>query len=111
MQLSRGWEEATVIVERPGPVDPTGPCANVIPKDDKHIVSFPSSKSRIVYSPVQQDDDPRSGMIGVFFCTGTRLFSEKAARRLIKMKRHLDKCNEAPVSNGVVIHDAVLSMS
>jgi len=28
------WEDVRVIVERPGPVDRNGPCANSLPQDD-----------------------------------------------------------------------------
>lgn len=37
-----------MVIERPGPVDPNGPCANTIPADDIKIVSFPAGKFIIV---------------------------------------------------------------
>ncbi|KAH7975672.1 hypothetical protein HPB52_004057 [Rhipicephalus sanguineus] len=38
-KLPQGWEEAIVTVDRPGPVDPNGPCANAIPQDDRQVIS------------------------------------------------------------------------
>lgn len=33
-----------VTIERPGPIDPRGPCANTRPTDDQMVVSLPDSK-------------------------------------------------------------------
>lgn len=38
LQLPNGWEDVRVTVERDGPIDPDGPCANTRPEDDmKHV--------------------------------------------------------------------------
>ncbi|XP_071040425.1 laminin subunit beta-1 isoform X2 [Parasteatoda tepidariorum] len=51
-QLPGKWEEARVVIERPGPVDPNGPCANTIPQDDIKLVSLPSGQRfSVVYPP------------------------------------------------------------
>ncbi|GFX23698.1 laminin subunit beta-1 [Trichonephila clavipes] len=43
-QLPGQWEEARIVIERPGPVEMNGPCANTIPQDDIKIVSLPSGQ-------------------------------------------------------------------
>ncbi|XP_054721557.1 laminin subunit beta-1-like [Uloborus diversus] len=51
-QLPGQWEEARIVIERPGPVDPNGPCANTIPQDDIKVVSLPSGQRyAVVYPP------------------------------------------------------------
>ncbi|XP_055926474.1 laminin subunit beta-1-like [Argiope bruennichi] len=51
-QLPGQWEEARVIIERPGPVEMNGPCANTIPQDDIKTVSLPSGQRyAVVYPP------------------------------------------------------------
>ncbi|XP_013782951.1 laminin subunit beta-1-like [Limulus polyphemus] len=51
-QLPGKWEEAKVLIKRPGPVDPTGLCANTIPQDDIKTVTLPSGERfAVVYPP------------------------------------------------------------
>nr|CAD7401088.1 unnamed protein product [Timema cristinae] len=40
-QLPGKWEDVRVIVERTGPVDQNGPCANSLPQDDIKITDLP----------------------------------------------------------------------
>ncbi|XP_063219684.1 laminin subunit beta-1 isoform X2 [Bacillus rossius redtenbacheri] len=52
-QLPGHWEDVQVVVERPGPVDQDGPCANSLPQDDVKRVSLPEgSRSVAVFPPV-----------------------------------------------------------
>ncbi|KAH6921814.1 hypothetical protein HPB50_005331 [Hyalomma asiaticum] len=46
-KLPQGWEEAIVTVDRPGPVDPNGPCANAILQDDRQVIRFSAGKSML----------------------------------------------------------------
>lgn len=34
-----------VTIERPGPIDPNGPCANTRPTDDQMVINLPDSES------------------------------------------------------------------
>ncbi|XP_076373479.1 laminin subunit beta-1-like isoform X2 [Tachypleus tridentatus] len=45
------WEKAVVIIERPGPIDQTGPCANTKPTDDINTVNLPQRERYIVVYP------------------------------------------------------------
>lgn len=46
------WEDITVTIIRPGPIDHTGPCAGSHPSDDIKRVSLPSnSRSAPVFPP------------------------------------------------------------
>ncbi|XP_065338114.1 laminin subunit beta-1 isoform X2 [Cloeon dipterum] len=52
-QMGGGWSDVKVIVKRPDPVDPDGPCANVQAADDVKSTSLPSGgRSVAVYPPV-----------------------------------------------------------
>lgn len=49
--LPSNWEEVEVTLERPGPVDPNGPCRDA--RDDVRRVALPSnSRSVTVYPPI-----------------------------------------------------------
>lgn len=37
------------MIERPGPVDPNGPCANTIPQDDVKLVSLPTGNYSYIF--------------------------------------------------------------
>ncbi|XP_076350667.1 laminin subunit beta-1-like isoform X2 [Tachypleus tridentatus] len=50
-QLPGKWEEAKVVIKRPGPVDPTGPCANTIPQDDIKTGTLLSEDRFVVLRP------------------------------------------------------------
>lgn len=50
-QVRTHWQEARVTLERPGPIDPTGACANTIPHDDKKVVSLPHDERYVVVYP------------------------------------------------------------
>ncbi|XP_077546511.1 laminin subunit beta-1 isoform X2 [Haemaphysalis longicornis] len=50
-KLPHGWEEAIVTVDRPGPVDPKGPCANIIPQDDRQVIRFSSGERHVIVAP------------------------------------------------------------
>ncbi|KAK8784251.1 hypothetical protein V5799_009390 [Amblyomma americanum] len=50
-KLRQGWEEAIVTVDRPGPVDPNGPCANAISQDDRQVIRFPAGDRYVVVAP------------------------------------------------------------
>lgn len=41
------WEDVRVLIDRPGPVDPQGPCANSIPQDGYKATSLPPGKKQI----------------------------------------------------------------
>jgi len=45
--LAGGWNDVKVIVKRPDPVDPEGPCAGITPEDDIKTVSLPSGNKFI----------------------------------------------------------------
>ena len=45
-QFRGTWENVMVTIERPGPLDPNGPCANTRPTDDQMVISLPDSKTR-----------------------------------------------------------------
>ncbi|XP_066997490.2 laminin subunit beta-1 [Anabrus simplex] len=52
-QMQGRWEDVRVVVERDGPVNRTGICANTQPQDDIKHVSLPSdSRSETVFPPV-----------------------------------------------------------
>ncbi|XP_021926605.1 laminin subunit beta-1 isoform X2 [Zootermopsis nevadensis] len=52
-QAPANWEDVRVIVERPGPVDRNGPCANSLPQDDIKQDSLPAgARSVAVFPPV-----------------------------------------------------------
>lgn len=45
LQFRGLWENVLVTIERPGPIDPNGPCANTRPSDDQMVINLPDSKS------------------------------------------------------------------
>ncbi|XP_066949126.1 laminin subunit beta-1 isoform X9 [Macrobrachium rosenbergii] len=52
-QFRGEWENVLVTIERPEPVDPTGPCGNTRPSDDQMVISLPDSRRFVtVYPPV-----------------------------------------------------------
>lgn len=44
LQVAGKWKDVDVIVVRPRPVDPNGPCGNSQPQDDIKRVTLPTSK-------------------------------------------------------------------
>ncbi len=47
-QLAGKWEEVRIVVERPYPVDPRGPCNRTLPHDDIKTVSLQSTERYVV---------------------------------------------------------------
>uniref|UniRef100_A0A1B6DHB4 Laminin subunit beta-2 n=1 Tax=Clastoptera arizonana TaxID=38151 RepID=A0A1B6DHB4_9HEMI len=45
------WKDVEVIVERPRPVDPNGPCANSQPQDDTKRVTLPENETSVTVHP------------------------------------------------------------
>lgn len=45
------WDDAQIIIERDGPVDPDGPCADWRPEHDQLWVQLPTSQRSSVASP------------------------------------------------------------
>lgn len=45
------WEDVRVLIDRPGPVDPQGPCANSIPQDGYKATSLPPGSYYTVVKP------------------------------------------------------------
>lgn len=52
-----------VTIERPGPIDPRGPCANTRPTDDQMIVSLPDSKYDEYLYTVQYTETKVTGTV------------------------------------------------
>ncbi|XP_042225500.1 laminin subunit beta-1-like isoform X3 [Homarus americanus] len=50
-QFRGDWENIMVTVERPEPIDPTGPCGNSRPIDDQMIISLPDSRRQVTLFP------------------------------------------------------------
>uniref|UniRef100_A0A0P4W557 Laminin subunit beta-1 n=1 Tax=Scylla olivacea TaxID=85551 RepID=A0A0P4W557_SCYOL len=45
------WENVMVTIERPGPLDPNGPCANTRPTDDQMMINLPDSRRHVKLFP------------------------------------------------------------
>ncbi|XP_050736724.1 laminin subunit beta-1-like isoform X4 [Eriocheir sinensis] len=45
------WENVMVTIERPGPIDPNGPCANTRPTDDQMVINLPDSRRHVKLFP------------------------------------------------------------
>lgn len=50
-QSPQNWEEATILVKRPLPIDSDSPCANVRPEDDTVHIRLPSNSRSVLASP------------------------------------------------------------
>ncbi|XP_041973348.1 laminin subunit beta-1 [Aricia agestis] len=50
-QSNINWEEATIIVKRPYPIDPDSPCANVRPEDDTIYTTLPANSRSVLVQP------------------------------------------------------------
>lgn len=50
-QSPQNWEEATILVKRPFPIDDDSPCANVRPQDDTVYARLPSNQRSVLVSP------------------------------------------------------------
>lgn len=50
-QSNANWEEATIFVKRPYPIDSDSPCANVRPEDDTLRTSLPSNQRSVLTKP------------------------------------------------------------
>lgn len=50
-QSSLNWEEATILVKRPLPIDAESPCANVRPEDDTIFTNLPANRRSVLVRP------------------------------------------------------------
>ncbi|XP_063890052.1 laminin subunit beta-1-like isoform X5 [Scylla paramamosain] len=50
-QFRGNWENVMVTIERPGPLDPNGPCANTRPTDDQMVINLPDSRRHVKLFP------------------------------------------------------------
>lgn len=50
-QFRGQWENVRVTIERPGPLDPNGPCANTRPTDDQMVISLPDNRRHMKLFP------------------------------------------------------------
>ncbi|KAG0716686.1 Laminin subunit beta-1 [Chionoecetes opilio] len=50
-QFRGEWENVRVTIERPGPLDPNGPCANTRPTDDQMVINLPDSRRHVKLFP------------------------------------------------------------
>ncbi|KAG7305416.1 hypothetical protein JYU34_009487 [Plutella xylostella] len=50
-QSPLNWEEATIFVKRPLPIDPDSPCANVRPEDDTVRTTLPANQRSVLVQP------------------------------------------------------------
>ncbi|XP_045763447.1 laminin subunit beta-1 [Maniola jurtina] len=50
-QSNTNWEEATILVKRPVPIDADSPCANVRPADDTVLTSLPANQRSVLVRP------------------------------------------------------------
>ncbi|KAI8440127.1 hypothetical protein MSG28_001532 [Choristoneura fumiferana] len=50
-QSSINWEEATILVKRPLPIDFDSPCANVRPEDDTIYTTLPANERSVLVKP------------------------------------------------------------
>lgn len=50
-QSNTNWEEATILVKRPGPIDTDSPCAKVRPADDTVLTSLPANQRSVLVRP------------------------------------------------------------
>ncbi|XP_053600524.1 laminin subunit beta-1 [Plodia interpunctella] len=50
-QSNLNWEEATILVKRPGPIDLDSPCANIRPEDDRITTYLPANQRSVLVIP------------------------------------------------------------
>ncbi|XP_038213536.1 laminin subunit beta-1 [Zerene cesonia] len=50
-QSAINWQEATILVKRPSPIDPDSPCSNVRPEDDKIYTILPANQRSVLVRP------------------------------------------------------------
>ncbi|EEC18262.1 laminin beta 1 chain, putative [Ixodes scapularis] len=99
-KLAHGWDEAIVTIDRQGPVDPSGPCANVISQDNRQVISFPASDRYVVVAPPVCLEKGRRYKVRITFKQYDRIVDTPSASILIDSMVLLPHINAIPFFHG-----------
>lgn len=99
-QLPGRWEDVRVMVERPGAVDPFGPCANHNPSDDVLRTYLHSSNRHAVVKPPICLESNKSYKIRLEFRSYNPLVSTPSASLLIDSIALLPRIDQIPFFTG-----------
>lgn len=99
------WEEVSVVVERPGPVDPTGACGNTIPQDDIKTVSLPSGQRFAVVYPPACLEKGNNYVIRLEFKHYDREVETPSASVLIDSIAFIPRIDSIPFFQGSVVNE------
>ncbi|XP_035224803.1 laminin subunit beta-1-like isoform X2 [Stegodyphus dumicola] len=105
-QLPAKWEKARIIIERPGPVDPNGPCANtIVAQDDIKMVSLAyGERYAIVYPPACLEEN-KSYNIRLEFTNYVEGVSTPSASVLIDSIVFIPRIDSIPFFEGSAVNE------
>lgn len=99
-QFRGSWENVKVTIERPGPVDQSGPCGNTRPSDDEMYIGFPESQRQVTVNPAVCLESGKRYKVRLDFSRSNPQFDSASAYILIDAIALIPRIDRLPFYSG-----------